>query len=184
MRTICTSLLLLLIVTTSKSQETLSTLSIDKIMRDPAWIGNSPTNPYWSVDGKYLFFNWNPDKSSDDSLYYITLADKKPKKASYELRQNTISSQAVKYNSKRNAYVYTKNGDILFTDVKSGKTKIITQTVEAEANPQFGNNDTRIIYTRNQNLFSFDIGDGTTTQLTNFVRAGAALATSPVSGAS
>jgi dipeptidyl aminopeptidase/acylaminoacyl peptidase len=176
MRKICTTLLLIFIVATSQSQETLSTLTIDKIMRDPAWIGTSPSNPYWSVDGKYLFFNWNPDKSTDDSLYFITLADRRPRKAGYELTQNNISPQAIKYNLKKNAYVYAKNGDILYTDIKSGKTRIITQTVEPEANPQFGSNDTRVIYTRNQNLFAFDLDEGTTTQLTNFVRAGGSAA--------
>jgi dipeptidyl aminopeptidase/acylaminoacyl peptidase len=176
MKTICTTLLLLFTVAVSQSQESLSTLTIDKIMRDPAWIGTSPSNPYWSADGKYLFFNWNPDKSTDDSLYFITLADRKPRKAGYELVQNSIAPQAIKYNQKKNAYVYAKNGDILYTEIKSGKTKVITQTVELEANPQFGYNDTRVIYARNQNLFAFDLNEGTTTQLTNFVRAGGSIA--------
>ncbi|MHA4845295.1 S9 family peptidase [Flavitalea antarctica] len=182
MRKICTSLLLIFIVAISQSQETLSTLTIEKIMRDPAWLGSSPSNPYWSADGKYLFFNWNPDKATDDSLYYVTLDDRKPRKAGYELIQNNISPQAIKYNLKKNAYVYAKNGDILYTDVKSGKTRIITQTVEPEANPQFGSNDTRIIYTRNQNLFAFDLEEGTTTQLTNFVRAGGGAAGTATAG--
>src|SRR5918993_2282357 len=176
MRNIFTKLLLFFIVTNAQAQESVTPLTIDKIMRDPKWIGTSPSNPYWSADGKYLFFSWNPDKSDDDSLYYITPADRTPRKAGIELRQNTVTSQAIKYNLRKNAYVYAKNGDILYTDLKSGKTRVVTQTVEAEANPQFGINDTKIIYTRNQNLFAFDITDGSTSQLTNFMRAGTGMA--------
>src|SRR5882724_7365814 len=38
-------------------------LTVEKIMQDPKWIGTSPSDPYWSRDGKYLFFNWNPEKA-------------------------------------------------------------------------------------------------------------------------
>jgi dipeptidyl aminopeptidase/acylaminoacyl peptidase len=165
-------LLLLLFVTPAIGQETLTTLTVEKIMRDPKWIGSSPSSPYWSADGKYLFFNWNPDGAPSDSLYYVTLSDHNPKKAGYDLRQNTITPQSIRHNTKRTAFVYSKNGDIIFVDSKSGKTRTITQTVDLETNPQFTENDTRIVYLRNQNLFAFDLADGTTTQLTNFVRTG------------
>ena len=170
MRKAYISLLFLFFAAIGNTQEPLTTLTVEKIMRDPKWIGTSPSNPYWSADGKYLFFNWNPDNSDNDSLYYITIADRIPKKATYDQRQNTITTQAIKYNTKRNAYVYAKNGDIFLYDLKSGKTRIITLTIEAEANPQFSNEDTRVVYTRNQNLFAFDLNDGTTIQITNFVR--------------
>ncbi|RYZ26553.1 MAG: hypothetical protein EOP49_43300, partial [Sphingobacteriales bacterium] len=166
----------------SHAQEGSGTLTVDKIMRDPKWIGSSPSNPYWSADGKYLFFNWNPDKVNDDSLYYITATDQVPKKAGYDLRQNTLSSQSIRYNNRHTAYVYAKNGDIFFTDVKSAKTKTITQTIEFESGPSFINNDTRIVYTRNQNLYAFDLADGTTMQLTNIVRSGAQAAAPPPGG--
>jgi len=182
MRKIFIQLLLLVVVIAGHSQEVLTTLTVDKIMRDPKWIGSSPSNPFWSLDGKYLFFNWNPDKSNDDSLYYITPTDNIPKKADYELRQNSVPPQTIRYNSRRNAYVYAKNGDIFYTELKTAKTKTIIQSVEFESNPQFTNNDTRIVYTRNQNLYAFDLEDGSTTQLTNFVRGGAGLSGPAPSG--
>ncbi|RYY22261.1 MAG: S9 family peptidase [Chitinophagaceae bacterium] len=172
MRKIFIQLLIALTVSTCFGQD-LKELTVEKIMRDPRWIGSSPSNPYWSADGKYLFFNWNPDKSDNDSLYYITLGDNTPKKADYELRQNTLNAQAPTYNRKRTAYVYAKSGDVFYKDLKSNRTKMITQTVEFESNPQFINNDTRIVYTRNQNLYAFDLADGTTVQLTNIVRGNA-----------
>jgi len=58
MKKILLPLLLLTAVATSAQQ--LGKLTVEKIMRDPKWIGTSPSNPMWSVDGNLLFFNWNP----------------------------------------------------------------------------------------------------------------------------
>jgi dipeptidyl aminopeptidase/acylaminoacyl peptidase len=153
--------LMLCIVTTAQQK-----LTIERIMGDPKWIGSSPSNPYWSFDGNYLFFDWNPDNSASDSLYYITITDKKPRKADAAMKKNILP--AVVYNNAYTQYVYSKDGDIFFTDTRSNKTKQITQTTDAESNPQFSFNETKVVYTLNQNLYAWDIADGTTIQLTNF----------------
>lgn len=142
------------------------TLSVEKIMRNPKWIGNSPSNPYWSFDGKYLFFNWNPDKQPDDSLYYITPADQTPRKADAELLKHTITQ--VTYNNAYTQYTYSLDGDIYLADIKKHKLLRITNTVDQESNPQFSFQETQLVYTLNQNLYAWDMTTGLTQQLTNF----------------
>ena len=85
------------------------------------------------------------------------------------------------YNTLRSAYVLAKDGDIFYTELKTGKTKRITQTADAETNPQFSFNDTKIAYTRNQNLYAWDIASGETMQLTN-LQTGTAAAAPPTTG--
>lgn len=150
------------------AQKTLSPLTVEKIMRDPKWMGTSPSNIYWSNDGKYLFFSWNPDKSASDSLYYITKDNLTPRKAPVALWQNSLRATSVVYNIAHTLFTYSKNGDIFLTDIKSGKEKRITQTTDYESNPLFSFNETKIVYSKNQNLFAWDINDGSTIQLTNF----------------
>ncbi|MES1159366.1 MAG: DPP IV N-terminal domain-containing protein, partial [Bacteroidota bacterium] len=145
-------------------------LTVEKIMQDPKWIGTSPSDPYWSQDGKYLFFSWNPDKTLSDSLYYITNEDRHPQKASYAFQQANISAGAISYNNTRTAFVYSKDGDIFEADVKTGKKTRITNTVDRESEPAFSFHDRKIVYTRNSNLFAWDIATGMTEQLTNFLR--------------
>jgi dipeptidyl aminopeptidase/acylaminoacyl peptidase len=152
------------------SQQTIQTLSVEKIMRDQKWIGSSPSNPYWSHDGSTLYFNWNPTQAWSDSLYYITRSDVNPKKTTATIREDIIAANNITYNSKRSAFAVVRDGDIYVTDAKSGKSRRITETVETETNPQFIENDGRIIYTRNQNIFAFDLNNGLTRQLTNFQR--------------
>ncbi len=154
-------------VTISSAQQ-LGPLTVEKIMRDPKWIGTSPKNPTWSTDSKYLFFQWNPEKATSDSTYYITTTDLRPKKASFLFRQSVPAEDDAVYNSSHSAYAFTRNGDIFYFDARTNKTTRVTQTVDPEVNPKFIENDTKLAYSRNQNLFSWDIASGTTEQLTNF----------------
>ncbi|MDP4148286.1 MAG: prolyl oligopeptidase family serine peptidase [Bacteroidota bacterium] len=152
-------------------QEPAVKLTVEKIMRDPKWIGTSPSRPYWSTDGKYLFFRWNPDKAPSDSIYYISREDPTPRKAPYSLLESTFAENRVHYNKARTSYTFSRDGDIFWGDARTRKEKRITQTLDAETNPVFSFHDTRIVYTRNFNLYSWDITTGLTEQLTNFQRA-------------
>src|SRR5436190_4338594 len=154
-------------------QQKLEKLTVEKIMRDPKWIGTSPSNPAWSNDGTTLYFSWNPDKAPNDSLYYITLSNRIPVKASVVQKQGFISPNAYVYNNARTAYAYAREGDIFYTDIKTNTTRRITQTVDPETNPQFSFNQTKIVYNRSPNLYAWDIITGETMQLTN-IRAGEA----------
>ena len=149
------------------AQQPLAPLTVEKIMRDPKWIGTSPAAAQWSTDNKTLYFTWNPDQAPDDSLYFITLANRTPAKATVADKQNRVAATALTWNAGRTAYVYAKDGDIFYTDSKGGITRRIVQTTEAETNPQFSFSDTKIVYARSQNLYAWDIATGETWQLTN-----------------
>src|SRR5687768_8620660 len=161
------------------SQPILDKLTVEKIMRDPKWIGSSPSSPQWSADGKTIFFNWNPEKADADSLYYITLDNKTPVKATVIQKQNLLSSNTLEYNKAKTAYTYNKDGDIFYTEIKTGKTRRITETIDSENNPRFSFNDSKIVYTRSQNLYAWDIASGETQQLTNLKSNTVATAAGP-----
>ena len=156
-----------IISVTGFSQRSLGPLSVEKIMRDPKWIGTSPSNIQWSNDGKYLFFTWNPDKAASDSLYYITNENNVPIKADNEMKERMLTAENVNYNQAHTAYTYGKNGDVFFVD-QNGKVKRITETVDLETNPFFSFSEKKVVYTKDRNLFAWDILTGETTQITNF----------------
>lgn len=171
LKSIAIFLLIFFTATTVHSQTKLDKLTVEKIMRDPKWIGTSPSNPQWGADGKTLFFNWNPDKAAADSLYYITPDNKIPVKATIIQKQNLLPDNTLQYNKNRMAYIYNKDGDIFYTEIKSGTTRRITETTDFEINPQFSFNETKIVYNRNQNLYAWNIATGETQQLTNLKSA-------------
>ncbi len=166
--------LLLLFVSASLFAQKLDKLSVEKIMRDPKWMGSSPSGTFWSNDGTTLYFLWNPDKDPSDSLWYITSTNKTPVKATVSQKQALNAESNYNYNEARTAYVFAKDGDVIYKDVKTGKTKRITQTVDLESNPQFSYNETKIVYNRSQNLYAWDIASGETMQLTNVKSSDAA----------
>jgi dipeptidyl aminopeptidase/acylaminoacyl peptidase len=173
--------LYLLSFTICSNSQSLSPLTVEKIMRDPKWIGSSPSSPFWSNDGTTLYFLWNPDKAPSDSLYFITLTNTTPQKLSVAVKQELNNNGAIIYNTSRTAHVTITNGDIVFTDLKTKQTKKVTQTVELENNAAFSFNDTKIVYTRNQNLYGWDIFSGETIQLTN-IKTGDGATSTPSAG--
>jgi dipeptidyl aminopeptidase/acylaminoacyl peptidase len=146
----------------------LSPLTVEKIMRDPKWIGSSPANPQWTADGRYLLFNWNPEKAATDSLYYITPTATVPQKSTWAFRQAAITENQIKYNTARDQYVYAYEGDVYLASMKTGIRRRLTQTVATESNPQFSFNDQKVVFIREQNAWAWDLQTGSTTQLTNF----------------
>jgi dipeptidyl aminopeptidase/acylaminoacyl peptidase len=163
------ALLFMAIPVFSVCQSRIDSLTIEKIMSDPKWIGTSPSNPFWNADGTKLFFDWNPEKAPSDSLYFITPKNKIPVKASVAQKQNIVRASSVVYNLERTAYVYQRNGDIFYKQLNPAKVYRITQTEETEFDPQFSFGEKEIVYNRRQNLYSWNISTGETRQLTHFI---------------
>jgi dipeptidyl aminopeptidase/acylaminoacyl peptidase len=160
-------LVLITLISVTSNAQKLDKLTVEKIMRDPKWIGTSPSNISWSNDGKTVYFFWNPEKATSDSLYYITLNSKTPAKATVSQKQNLTTVNNTTSNSSKTAYIYSSNGDIYLTQLKPARTRRITQTLDTESNPQFSFNGTKVVYGRSNNLYAWDIATGETQQLTN-----------------
>lgn len=158
-------------------QSSLGQLTVEKIMRDPKWIGTSPSMLNWSPESKTLFFNWNPEKHVSDSLYSITLQNPTPRKVSHTERKN-LPGQNIRYNKTYTKCTYEKNGDIFLYDLNSKLTRQITNTVERELGPYFSGDNKKIIFSARQNVYSWEIESGRVAQLTDF-RSGKKATTTP-----
>jgi dipeptidyl aminopeptidase/acylaminoacyl peptidase len=159
-------LILLGLVCSAKAQR--PELTIEKIMRDPKWIGTPPTNIRWSPDSKTVYFNWNPEQAPGDSLYKITPTQTTPQKVSRSERVNLPAPGT--YNKNYTRLVYERDGDIFLLDIPTSKTTRITQTTGRETNPYFSGDDKLIIFTLEQNLYAWDLTSGSFIQLTDFRR--------------
>ncbi len=136
-------------------------------MRDPKWIGTSPTAIRWADDSKTIYFNWNPEKNAADSLYSITLANRQPQKVNTAIRRK-LDAFSASYTPDRTAKTFEKNGDIFYRDLTSGKLIQITRTAEVESNPILNFTKKKVLFTQQNNLFSWTIASGEIRQLTQF----------------
>jgi len=171
-KSILFSLALLTVLTATSQTNPGTTLTVEKIMRDPKWIGTSPSDPEWSWDSKYLLFSWNPEKAASDSTWFITTTALAPQKTTWAFRQDLLDESSIRYNNKRTHYVFTRQGDVYLADVKTGLQRPVTLTIDFESNPLFSFNDNKVVYSRGNNVFAWDIATGSTTQLTNFQAGG------------
>ncbi len=145
----------------------LDSLTIEKIMRDPAWVGRVPARTFWSEDGRYVYFYWSPKHSAFDTLYRVPRSGGTPQRVTPEEEQK-LPSRYGDYTRDRKLKVYEKNGDIFLLKIKSGKVTQLTKTVARESSPEFSFDEKYIIFRRDGNLFTHELKTGIVRQITDF----------------
>jgi len=167
-------ILSLLVLTTCVQSQTLNTqlkpspgwLTVDTIMQDPKWMGTSPSNVFWSEDGKKVYFSWRRDGDEGDSLYVVDEEGGAPRRVSLEERK-VLPSRYGDYTRDRRKKVYSKDGDLFLFDVRKNREMQLTKTLSDESNPRFTFDQQKIVFVRDGNLFERTIDDGIETQITN-----------------
>lgn len=159
-----------LFVTWLPAQTSIAPLTVEKIMRDPKWIGSSPSGIQWSADGKNVYFKWNPDQQPADSLYYTSVNHPAPYKIPAGAQSNIIYAGQLLSDANGYAVAYCKNGDVYWKDVKTGKEVQVTATTEIESNLFFALSGKWLVYQRDKNLYAWDVKNGATIQLTDFIK--------------
>lgn len=155
-------------ITANPTSEKLAPLTVEKIMRDPQWIGSSPSDVFWSPDGQTIYFQWNPEKNDTDSLYYITLNNHNPQKATFAQRTLAVAERNGSWNSDQTKLVFLKDKGLYLLNLKAGNISRLIQTTKDLSTPTFGLHDTCILYQEGDNLFSINIHSGALTQITDF----------------
>ncbi|WP_316735557.1 S9 family peptidase [Pedobacter aquatilis] len=143
-------------------------LTVEKIMRDPKWMGTSPTNFRWTADSKTLYFNWNPENKTKEELYKISAIATKPLKTVDKEDEKLLSLNYV-HNKDKSLGLVEKSGDIYLQNFKTKKETRLTNTMERESTPVFLTNG-NIAYQLGDNIFELDLKTAETKQITNFVK--------------
>lgn len=152
-------------LTTIAQDRNVSSLSIAQIMQGEQFVGYAPTSPRWSVDGKTIYFNWNPEMDTIRRLYKYS-EEGIQKVSSEELQQ--LPSSSYQFSKDRSKIIYVKNGDLFMEDLSQNKVHQITNTIERESNIAFSGDEQHLFYNKDNNLFAWRLSDGSTHQITNF----------------
>jgi dipeptidyl aminopeptidase/acylaminoacyl peptidase len=153
------------------SSPTRGWLTVDTIMRDPKWMGTSPSRPFWSEDGENIYFNWRQKGDEGDSLYVVGAKGGTPRRVSTEEQRN-LPGRFGSYNKDRTKKLYAKGGDIFLLDIRGKKELQLTSTSTPESNPRFTFDEQKIVFERQGNLFIRDLRSSAEVQLTNLQAAG------------
>lgn len=158
---------LLLLSAVAQAQQAIP-LTVEKIMRDPKWIGVAPTNYRWSADSKTVFFSWNPENKEKDQPYRVSVLSNKPELTDDKIVEKEIGNNYT-YNKDRSLSLYEKGGDIYFYNFKNKTESRLTNTIERETAARFLFNN-EIVFQRGDNIFQLNLATNELKQLTNFIK--------------
>uniref|UniRef100_A0A7V2B2L0 S9 family peptidase n=1 Tax=Rhodothermus marinus TaxID=29549 RepID=A0A7V2B2L0_RHOMR len=153
-------------------------LRIEQIMQDPkTWIGAWPSDPFWSEDGQFLYFWWNPKgQFPSDSLFKVARSGGVPEKVSPEERRHLPPAfdgwhhGMWVYDADFRRKVFVREGDLYLYDRQTRRLTRLTRTVEVESTPRFTPDGQAVVFVKNNNLFQLDLRTGGLVQLTDLRR--------------
>ena len=147
----------------------LGTLTVEKIMRDPKWMGVAPANIQWDENSRNIYFNWNPENADTDGLYQISLQKRNPEIVANISRRNLDRGTLI-YSRDRSKVLFERSGDLVLKNITTGVENFLINTVERESNPTFNTDESKVIFQRGDNLYTISLVDGALSQLSNFTR--------------
>lgn len=158
------SLVFSLLFTTIYAQT--SDLSVEKIMKDPKWMGTFPSDVKWNQSSSTIYFDYNQDGDPADSLYRIKLSDTKTIDKVSWAEEDKEQFAKGNFNKNKSQKVYTKNNTLIIYDSKSNKETAVLQFPKAISNPQFLANEDLIAFESENNAYIYAQKSGIVKKLT------------------
>ena len=148
-----------------KAQE----LKLSEIMKGEAFVGYSPENHRWSLDGKKVYFEWNPNKEWGSSTYFWQNGMKAPQLAQPE--EAYFSKLRFQKGWDAHQYYYVDKGALWKYDTQTQQKLKLFQQIDPITSVTLG--ATRGVFYLEQkgNFMEWNTHKGTLTSITNFSKA-------------
>jgi dipeptidyl aminopeptidase/acylaminoacyl peptidase len=148
---------------TSPTVEPVNEITLEKIMSDPKWIGNSPQNAYWLAGSTNISFEKDSEDGSLKDTFTLNINTLKTEKVTLQ-NMHQIEQGDLVYNQDKTVAAYVYENDIYLLNINGEEQSIIqlTKTSTRESSPQFLTNNS-LSYWSGSTLFTIDL----TTKLTS-----------------
>ncbi|QAU24535.1 S9 family peptidase [Dyella sp. M7H15-1] len=140
--------------------ETAQPLDLETIMAHPDWMGHAVENPYWSVDGRSLYYSLKRDGSSVRDVYRVDPASGQNTKLDPSAMAQA-EGPAVYDRTHRHA-AYILHGDVFLVDLASGRRTQVTRSPQPESSPQFSADGRSLQFREGNNWYVYDMASGVT----------------------
>ena len=138
-----------------------SSLSLEKIMADPDWIGPPVKDAYWSADAKAAYYSLKRIGSPIVDLHRVDVATAKDQVIDAEAMANADGPAVYDRAGRRAAFI--RNHDIFVRDLSTGRLTQITRTPQAKSSPHFSADGRLLSFRIEKDWFVHDFGGGVTT---------------------
>jgi dipeptidyl aminopeptidase/acylaminoacyl peptidase len=135
-------------------------IDMETIMANPDWIGQAVERPYWSVDGRSVYYSLKRDGSPVRDLYRADPASGQTVKLD-AVAMAQAEGPAVFDHAHRHA-AFMLHGDVFLVDVASGRRIQVTRTPQKELTPQFSADGGALQFRDGNDWYSYDLASGVT----------------------
>jgi dipeptidyl aminopeptidase/acylaminoacyl peptidase len=135
-------------------------LTLETIMADPDWMGPAVLDPYWSADGREVYYSLKRQGSPLTDLHKIVLAGGADAIVEPAARVNADMPAVYDRSGARAAFI--RNGDVFVRIVASGKLLQITRTPQKKESPQFSADGKLLSFRSDNDWFVHDFASGIT----------------------
>ncbi|GGA30539.1 S9 family peptidase [Dyella nitratireducens] len=135
-------------------------LDLETIMANPDWMGQAVENPYWSVDGRSLYYSVKRDGSSVHDLYRVDPATGNNIKLDAAATAKAEGAAVYDRAHRRAAYIF--HGDVFLVDLGSGRRTQVTRSALPESSPRFSADGRSLQFRETNNWYVYDIASGVT----------------------
>lgn len=134
-------------------------ITLEQIMSDPDWIGRFPRDPWWSDDGRRVYWYRKREGSDIRDVWMTDLGTGQSQRVPDD-QLGTIDAPGGSVSSDGRWRVYAWQGDLFLRDRTTGQLRQLTRTTEAETSPRFLAGDRRVTFRRGQRVFVRDLQSG------------------------
>ena len=135
--------------------------TLDRIMGDPDWIGPPVESPYWSVDGKSIYYSLKRQGSTIRDLRLLNLGDARDRPLDAADQAVADGPDAV-FDKARKRAAFLRHGDVFLRDVATGTLTQITKTTADEESVQFSADQQSLQFRVENEWFVHDLRSGVT----------------------
>jgi hypothetical protein len=137
-------------------------ISLDEIMADPDWIGPPVEDPYWSVDGRSIYFKLKRKGSPLHDLYRVDANGGTPVRLS-DTDLASADGPAV-FDRAHGRAAFLRHGDVFVRDVDNGATRQITRSNAGKSSLQFSYDGRLLSWRQGDEWFVWNAATGLVSQ--------------------
>ena len=148
-----------LAATDSAAPAATSGVTLEQIMADRDWLGNPPTEGYWSQDSKSVLYLQKRDGSQLEDLYQVNIDGGAPKKLADADLANAPGRNA-SFNHDRSQQVFVRDGNVFVRSVLSGRLRQLTRDNEKKNAVSFMADGNRVQWHQGNDIYVYDLDSG------------------------
>jgi dipeptidyl aminopeptidase/acylaminoacyl peptidase len=138
-------------------------VTLERIMADPDWIGNSPEEGRFADDGRAVYFERKRVGETIRDLYRLDLETGETRVVE-DAERGQASVAGGDWSADGGRKVFVREGDVFVRSAETGELRQLTRTAEDEADARFMVGEERVSFRRGDTFFIRDLATGLESQ--------------------